>query len=132
MSGRSRTLNQRHISKESQRLGALLYPDAGESRPQTRGDCETGPRPCPWVGCKWHLCLEVTEAGSIKFNHPGLEPDELVETCALDVADRRGVTLETVAGLLNVSKQRIQQLEEEAFPQLRRHLKSQPFIGEEE
>lgn len=28
-------------------------------RPRTRGDCLTMPRPCPWVGCRHHLLLDV-------------------------------------------------------------------------
>lgn len=28
-------------------------------RPRTRADCLQEARPCPWVGCKYHLLLEV-------------------------------------------------------------------------
>lgn len=28
-------------------------------RPKTRGDCLDEARPCPWVGCDFHLLLEV-------------------------------------------------------------------------
>ena len=27
-------------------------------RPRTRGGCQAGPRPCPWVACEYHLLLE--------------------------------------------------------------------------
>lgn len=35
-------------------------------RPKTRGDCANSPRPCPWVGCRHHLLLEVTRAGALR------------------------------------------------------------------
>ncbi len=28
-------------------------------RPRTRGDCLAEARPCPWVGCRYHLLLDV-------------------------------------------------------------------------
>lgn len=31
-------------------------------RPLTRADCVDGPRPCPWVGCRHHLLIEVAHA----------------------------------------------------------------------
>jgi len=31
-------------------------------RPGTRGDCGQEARPCPWVGCRHHLLLEVAES----------------------------------------------------------------------
>lgn len=43
-----------------------LETEPGPRRPRTRGDCEDGPRPCPWVGCRYNLMLEVTEAGGLR------------------------------------------------------------------
>jgi hypothetical protein len=31
-------------------------------RPKTRAECRDEARPCPWVGCKHHLLLEVAKA----------------------------------------------------------------------
>jgi hypothetical protein len=45
------------------------------------------------------------------MNHPGREIDEMKESCALDVADRGGVTLVTVGQLLGVSMERARQIE---------------------
>ena len=55
-------------------------------RPKTRGECLNGPRPCPWVSCKYHLGIEVGVHSVTKVTeHDGwMERD----TCALDVADR--------------------------------------------
>lgn len=88
-------------------------------RPRTRGECQNGPRPCPWVSCAHHLYLEVNDSGSLKFNHPHLEPWELPETCALDVADAGGATLERVGELVNLTRERVRQIEVRAARRLR-------------
>lgn len=67
------------------------------SRPVTRGDCVTVPRPCPWSECRYHL-----EA----------DPDL---SCALDVADEGGADLETVGRAVGFTRQRAQQIEELAL-----------------
>ncbi len=92
-----------------------LLAELAASRPLTRGDCEAGERPCPFLSCRYHLYLDVTDAGSIRLNHPDLELHELTETCALDVADRQGATLEEVGSLMNVTRERIRQLETQAL-----------------
>jgi hypothetical protein len=69
-------------------------------------------RPCPWVACKHHLYLDINpETGSIKINFPDLEPWELKNTCALDVAERGGITLEEVGEIMNLTRERIRQVE---------------------
>ena len=69
-------------------------------------------RPCPYVSCKHHLYLDVNpETGSIKLNFPDLEVWEMAETCSLDVADRGGITLEEVGEILNLTRERIRQVE---------------------
>lgn len=88
-------------------------------RPQTRAQCEDAPRPCPYVGCRFHLYLDVSKRGSIKLNFPHLEPEELEHSCALDVAESGGATLEQVGYLLNVVRERVRQLEDMAFRKLR-------------
>jgi hypothetical protein len=87
-------------------------------RPKTRGDCEDMPRPCPFVSCKYHLALDVSGI-NVKLNFPDREVWELDETCALDVADRGGVILETVGELLNLTRERIRQIEVRALLKLK-------------
>ena len=108
---RSKTIAPKRLTKEEIRIGALLlYPDV--DRPASRGECKDMPRPCPFVSCKHHLYLDVNpETGSIKLNFPDLEPWEMKETCALDVADRGGITLEEVGEILNLTRERIRQVE---------------------
>lgn len=83
-------------------------------RPRTRGDCIGGPRPCPWASCRYHLALDLSDEGhGIKFNFPDAADDfsDLPETCALDVAEQGDVTLEQVGEYLNVTRERIRQIE---------------------
>lgn len=83
------------------------------ARPRTRGDCERGMRPCPFVGCRHHLMLDVgPESGSIKLHFEDL--DAMADTCALDVADRGEHTLAEVGDAMNVTRERIRQLEASA------------------
>lgn len=90
-------------------------------RPKTRGDCMGEMRPCPWVGCKQHLYLDVNPVtGAIRIAFPDLEPWELEHTCALDVADRGGITLEEVGQITNVSRERIRQVETIALLKIKR------------
>ena len=63
--------------------------------------------------------MSAEDAESIKMNFDDREPWELSETCALDVADRGGVTLEEVGGWLNLTRERVRQLEVHALALLR-------------
>jgi hypothetical protein len=84
-------------------------------RPIRRGDCGDGLRPCPFVSCRFHLYLDVSPGtGSIKLNFPDLEVWELEESCVLDVADRGGKTLEQVGDYMNVTRERVRQIETSA------------------
>jgi hypothetical protein len=81
-------------------------------RPATREECANMQRPCPFVSCAHHLYLDVNpESGAIKLNFPHLEVWEMAETCSLDVADRGGITLEEVGAVLNLTRERIRQVE---------------------
>lgn len=126
---RSRPRAQVLTTKRMTRIAAIefakLFPPVEDvDRPQTRRDCLPGgcneARPCPFVSCKYHLAIDVTDVGSLKFNFPDLEPWELRETCALDVADRGGVTLEEAGELVNLTRERIRQVEVRGLIQLKR------------
>ncbi len=111
-------LSKREIARSRQEVEGFAY-----HRPRHRADCQHGAfasRPCPFVACKFHLFLEVNpRTGSIRMNFFDKEPWELPETCALDVADRGGVTLEEVGGWLNLTRERVRQLEVHALGVLR-------------
>ena len=93
---------------------------AAEPVPKTRGDCVNGARPCPHVRCTYHLLLDVTDKGNIKWNFPdaGVDLEQLPETCALDVADRGGLRLEDVGKLMNMTRERVRQIERVACNKL--------------
>lgn len=117
----------RRVSKIELAVTSRLLADdmalVEELRPKTRADCVDGPRPCIWVGCRHHLGLDVNpQTGSITFPHGDLDPTELKTSCALDVAEQRsdGSTLDDVGALLNVTRERIRQIEARAIITLRR------------
>lgn len=118
---RAVTVSMKRMTKRELELGRLLYPaeDNLEERPVTRGECAEGQRPCPFVSCKHHLYLDVSaRTGAIKLNFPDLEVWEMTETCALDVADRGGETLEKVGELANLTRERIRQVEVRALARI--------------
>jgi len=109
---RSKTIAPRRLTKEELRFRELLPILDDPDRPATRGACKEEMRPCPYVSCKHHLYLDVNpETGSIKLNFPDLEVWEMAETCSLDVADRGGIRLEEVGEILNLTRERIRQVE---------------------
>lgn len=128
---RSRTIAMKRLTREELRIGALMYPPVDVPRPKMRQDCaNSGQRPCPWVACKHHLYLDVNpETGSIKINFPDLEPWELPQTCALDVAERGGITLEEVGEIMNLTRERIRQVEVRGLLKLKMQSPSPDELG---
>jgi hypothetical protein len=108
------------MTKRELELGRLLYPEGEDAeRPEAREDCASGERPCPFVSCKHHLYLDVSaRTGAIKLNFPDLDVWEMSETCALDVADRGGTTLEEVGAIMNLTRERIRQVEVKGLAKL--------------
>src|SRR5207248_4026222 len=44
-----------------------LMAELDATRPRVRGDCAEGPRPCPYVSCKYNLYVDVNpRTGSVK------------------------------------------------------------------
>jgi hypothetical protein len=117
---RARTISVKRMTKRELELGRMLYPDVeGVEKPVAREDCQGGERPCPFVSCKHHLYLDVSaRTGAIKLNFPDLEVWEMNETCALDVADRGGATLEEVGAIMNLTRERIRQVEVKGLAKL--------------
>jgi hypothetical protein len=107
-----------YLTREEMEIGRHIQAPAGVQRPRTRGECIDGPRPCPWVSCAHNLYLDVNAAGGITLSHPDLDPDEMRESCALDVSDRGGATLDEVAEALGLTRQRAEQMEKVALRKL--------------
>ena len=116
---RARTISVKRMTKRELEIGRLLYPENGYWKPRTRAECADTPRPCPYVSCKYHLFIDVSNrTGAIKLNFPDLEVWDLPESCALDVADRGGTTLEDVGAIMNLTRERIRQVEVKALAKL--------------
>ncbi len=126
---RSKTMSRKEMARELRRRRLMGVVDPEEQqllseiesrRPRMRSECANGPRPCMFVSCKHHLYLDVNpETGSVKVNFPDKEVWELEETCALDVADRGGITLEEVGAIMNLTRERIRQVESRGLYKLR-------------
>ena len=91
-------------------------------RPTNRSQCKGGQRPCPWVSCRHHLAIEVNAHGSLVLVQPDVDVWDLRETCSLDVADRGGRTLEEVGRDINLTRERVRQIEAQAIMFVRVHL----------
>lgn len=108
---RAQSIDIKRISKSELEIGKLLHPDYRTERPKTRGDCVNSQRPCPFVGCKYNLYLDVSRNGNIKFNFPDLEVWEMKHSCALDIADNvlyeEEMTLEHLGEILNLTRERV-------------------------
>ena len=116
---RARTISVKRMTKRELEIGRLLYPEDDYNKPPVRAACQGGARPCPYVSCKHHLYVDVSpRTGAIKLNFPDLEVWEMTETCALDGADRGGTTLEEVGAIMNLTRERIRQVEVKGLAKL--------------
>ena len=109
-------------AETAERPEIRIRPDmmASMDRPQSRAECATVPRPCPFISCRYHLYLDVNpRTGRIKFNFPGLEVSQCAVSCALDVAEAGPWTLEDIGSRLNITRERARQLAEQALGKIR-------------
>lgn len=124
---RAHTVSVKRLSRRELDRGAMLYPErpgVDYLRPRTFEECESeglgSDTPCPFVSCKHHLYLDVNpRTGSIKLNFPDREVDELPATCALRVAQHGGRTLDAVAEVMALTRQRLSQLEDRILDKIR-------------
>jgi hypothetical protein len=136
---RSKTMSRKEMARDlrRRRLTGQVDPEETEllkqmddTRPRTRADCVNGPRPCMFVSCKHNLYLDVNpETGSIKLNFPDKEIWELEHTCALDVAEKGGITLEEVGEIMNLTRERIRQVETRGLMKLREATEAEPPVS---
>lgn len=115
---KSRTLSFSKLRRMRRQEGEPRPDELEFARPRTRADCRDGPRPCPFLGCRYHLGLHVRFNG-LTLNYPGDDPSDMQETCALDVADRGPVSQQEVARLLGLSRARVNDVEVAALKKLR-------------
>lgn len=121
---KSKTESIVRLSKTRLRLLGAEYPeDPSVGRPKTRANCAEVARPCPYVGCRHNLYLDVNgRTGAIKYNFPDREPSDMPEdgSCSLDVVEDHpeGVALEVVGEHLNLTRERVRQIEDRYWPTL--------------
>ncbi len=135
----TKVVNLTRITSRNRLLRAEVHEkengtDDGKRRlPLTRAGCADVPRPCPHVGCRHHLYLDVKPGSGLVLNHPGREPDDLDErlSCSLDIAERGALNLDEIGVLLNVSRERIRQLEDLAHQHLRTRLEERGLTFED-
>jgi hypothetical protein len=109
-----------HQRAVAERLVASIGGDYASEEQAALNHC----RPCIWSGCRYHLYLDVKPNGSITLNFPDVDAEDLellAETCALDVATEDGVTLERVGELVNLTRERVRQIEVSALAQVKRN-----------
>lgn len=124
---RAHTVSVKRLSRRELERGAAEYPErpgVDYLRPRTFEECESvglgDITPCPFVSCKHHLYLDVNErTGSVKITFPDREVDELTETCSKRIEMRGGLTLEEVADVMNLTRERIRQLQSRALAKLK-------------
>lgn len=102
-------------------LEMLIDEGVRTARPRFRNECPVQ-RPCPFVGCRYHLYLDITETGNIKYNFYGIEPWELKTSCALDVADENSqdlLSLTDIGRYMGLTRERVRQIEKDALERLK-------------
>jgi hypothetical protein len=113
------TVKLNRISKREREELRRNLPILDYQRPRTRAECPQE-RPCCYVACSKNLYLDVAPrpgTGNIRLNFPDREPEDMppLWSCALDVADRGGATLEEVGEAMNIVRERVRQIEGEAL-----------------
>lgn len=147
-SGRGLTVSMMRFSKRALMAARHAYPvDAhafGEGRPRTFEECCAiglgTTTPCPFVSCAHHLFLDVDESnGSIKVNFPEFDVIDIPRTCGRVIAesvdasvDRAAglVTLDRLGELMNLTRERVRQIETKATSRLRRRALARPDLRE--
>lgn len=114
----SETVEESPMDDANKNILKFLTP----TRPKSRSLCENGVRPCPYVSCRYNLYLDVRSDGVLRVNFPNLEPDEMLASCALDMSEDGPRTLDQVASLMGMSKERARQIEASAMLKIREAL----------
>lgn len=95
-----------------------------ESPPEWRSDCKGKERPCPWVRCKHHMVWysNITSKVSsrrrkqivtLRDKNNDIVVDKILrmkDTCSLDIQDTGSQTLNSIAYLFNMTRERVRQM----------------------
>ena len=128
---RSKTRKPRRVTKKEREPLQYEYHWLESYRPDVWSECMGRPPTgeegvCPFVGCRHHLALDVKPRNghlTEVFPHVGLEKlDRLPANCALRVASKGEHTLEEVGEFMNLTRERVRQIEAVALEKMRRKL----------
>jgi len=102
-------LNERkRFPRPVKRTPAPVFRMAFPERPINRLQCIHSERPCLFLTCRYNLCLDIASKNKIDLHG---DPTEMLETCALDLADKkRGMKLEEISVYFGLSRERIRQI----------------------
>ncbi len=101
--------------------------------PRRRSDCLKRRKPCPWVRCKHHFMWLMWDKLRDKSDHEIADCiTKMKSSCVLDMVDKyREMTLEQVGQVLNLTRERIRQIEEKAITRVRKPTKERAPILED-
>jgi hypothetical protein len=87
--------------------------DVARNRPKTRAECNAVPRPCPYVGCRYNLYLDVDELGRIIIPDADTPIEERRYSCALDVVEDNpdGIGVVRLATLTGHAREELKRIE---------------------
>lgn len=106
-------------SRKSLPMGELLQllTKAG-TLPRNRCECDTLPRPCPNLGCKFHLWIDHKEFARLLASLATGKVNELPPSCVLDVAQEGEHSTEEVGAILGLTGERVRQIEKHSLGRL--------------
>ena len=101
-----------------------------DDMPRRRSECLKRKRPCPWARCKHHFIWLVWHKLRDRSD------DEITDcitkikhSCVLDIVDNyREMTLEQIGQLLNLTRERVRQIEEKAIRRVQKPTKERAPI----
>lgn len=110
----ARTIAAKPLSREEKRLSGSIKKQSAVM--PTRDQCRGGHRPCPLVRCAYNLYLDVNpKTGGLKLNFPAIEPEDMKESCSLDIADQGEHSLEEIAAVFGITRERVRQIQDKAL-----------------
>lgn len=134
--GKFRTYRLAELTREAKKrrkAGLPASPKPAVPRPKTRADCVDGPRPCPWVGCRYHLYLDARPSGALRLMHGDdvAHLQTMPETCALDCAAKGPHDYDYLARAYNLTRQQVQSNAEFGMAKLAAYLMARDLSAED-
>jgi len=111
--------SRRGLSQSEIKEGIRLVDDMWYEKPRSRSECGAD-RPCLYVSCRYHLYLD-TKGLQVRLNFPHFEPATMPWSCVLDEVQAfpDGMTLEQIGERMNITRERVRQLEFVILKELR-------------